>query len=150
MKILLVFDTVQGNTDKIARAMASALIPFDVKLMRPGEVTPADFQFVDWLIVGSPTMGGRPTRAMQSFLSGLSGNTLNNINAVAFDTRLTAGWVKIFGYAAGRIAGSLESKGAKLAAPPEGFFILDSKGPLKEGELERAGEWIRAVIMPGK
>ncbi len=149
MKVLLVFDTVQGNTDMVARAIAAALIPSEVKILRPGEVTPADFKFIDLLVVGSPTMGGRPTQPMQGFLSGIPADALKGIKAVAFDTRLKAGWVKIFGYAAERIAASIKNKGGNLVAPPEGFFVLGSKGPLKEGELERAKEWIK-VIQAGK
>jgi flavodoxin len=145
MKVLLVFDTVQGNTDMVARAIATALIPADVKICRPGEVTPADFKFIDLLIVGSPTMGGRPTQPMQGFLSGIAADALKGIDAAAFDTRVKARWVKIFGYAAERIAASLKNKGANLVAPPEGFIVLGSKGPLKEGELDRAKEWIKAI-----
>ncbi|RJO61349.1 MAG: flavodoxin family protein [Dehalococcoidia bacterium] len=145
MKVLLVFDSVQGNTEKIARAIAAALAPAEVKVVRPGEVGPQDLKSIDLLVVGSPTMGGRPTRPMQAFLSGIPAGSLNGINVTAFDTRIPATWVKIFGFAAGKIARSLTGKGGKLLAPPAGFFVLGSNGPLKEGELERAGVWIKGI-----
>jgi flavodoxin I len=66
-------------------------------------------------------------------------------NTAAFDTRLTSRMVVIFGYAAPKIAKSLEGRGGKLVVPPEGFFVKGSKGPLKEGELERAGAWAKAI-----
>lgn len=64
----------------------------------------------------------------------------------AFDTRLPAKWVKIFGYAADRIGDSLKRRGGKLAAPPEGFFVEGTIGPLKEGEPERAAGWAEEIV----
>jgi flavodoxin len=145
MKVLLVYDSVQGNTEKIARAMAAALAPAEVKIVRPGEVTPPDMQSIDLLVAGSPTLGGRPTQPMQKFLAGIPAGALKDIGVAAFDTRMPAAWVKIFGFASGKMAKVLGSKGGRLAAPPEGFFVLGSKGPLKEGELERAAAWIKGI-----
>ncbi len=145
MNVLLVFDTVQGNTEKIARAISKALAPVDVKMLRPGEVDQTDFKSIDLFIAGSPTMGGKPTSPMQEFLSGLPAGALNGIDVVAFDTRIPAKWVKIFGYAAEKIAVVLKNKGGRLAAPAEGFIVGGSKGPLKEGELERASAWIKGI-----
>jgi hypothetical protein len=33
-----------------------------------------------------------------------------------------------------------------LIAPPEGFSVKGSEGPLKEGELERPAAWTRAIM----
>ena len=30
-------------------------------------------------------------------------------------------------------------------APPEGFVVQGKEGPLREGELERAGVWARGI-----
>jgi len=53
------------------------------------------------------------------------------------------GW---FGYAAKPIADILVKKGGELFAPPEGFFVKGREGPLKDGELQRAAIWARALI----
>jgi hypothetical protein len=53
--------------------------------------------------------------------------------------------MKIIGYAAPRIAGGLQAKGGRLAAPPEGFFVQEKEGPLKQGELERAASWAKSL-----
>jgi flavodoxin len=145
MKGLIVFDTVQGNTEKVACAIAAAIAPVDVKVLRPGEVSLPDFKSIDLLIVGSPAVGSSPTQPMQAFLAGIPASALKGIDAVAFDTRLKYGWVKIFGYAAGRIADNLKGKGGRLVAPPQGFIVLGRNGPLKEGELEKAGDWIKGI-----
>ena len=39
----------------------------------------------------------------------------------------------------------MEKRGTPLAAPPEGFFVKGSDGPLKDGEVERASAWGKAI-----
>jgi hypothetical protein len=72
--------------------------------------------------------------------------SLEGINVAAFDTRTASKFARIFGNAAGRIAGHLTRKGGVLSASPEGFFVTGAKGPLKEGELERAAAWIKGIL----
>jgi len=147
MKAVVVYDSVYGNTDKIARAMAEAITPSgEAKALRAGEANPAELESLDLLIVGSPTHAGRPTPAVQDFLNKVTQQSLKGINVAAFDTRATAKFAKIFGYAAGRIAGNLKKKGGVLIASPEGFFVTGREGPLKEGELERAAAWAKGIL----
>ena len=145
MKALIVYDSVYGNTEEIARAIGGA-IAGEVKVLRAGEVNPSELESIDFLIVGSPTQGGRPTQAIRDLLNSIPESSLKGVNSVAFDTRLTARWVVIFGYAAGRIANNLKKKGGNLVASPEGFFVKGTKGPLKEGELERAASWTKEIV----
>jgi flavodoxin I len=145
MKVLVVYDSVQGNTEKVAQAMAEALAPSEVKTARPGEANAADLKSFNLILVGSPTMGGRPTQPMIDFLAKIPADGLKDVEVAAFDTRMKAAWVKIFGFASRRIADALKSKGGKLLAPPEGFFVTGSKGPLKAGELERAAAWVKGI-----
>ena len=144
MKVLIVYDSVYGNTEKIAKAIGGA-ITGEVKVLRAGDVNASALESVDFLIVGSPTQGGRPTPAIQDFLSKLSEPTIKGISVAAFDTRFSTRWVGIFGYAAGKIGVNLKEKGGNLAASPEGFFVEGTKGPLKEGELERAASWAKEI-----
>jgi len=147
MKALVVYDSVYGNTEKIARAMAEAITPSgEAKVLRVGEANPSELESLDLLIVGSPTHAGRPTPAVQDFLNKVTQQSLKGINVAAFDTRATAKFAKIFGYAAGRIAGNLQKKGGILIASPEGFFVTGREGPLKEGELERAAAWAKGIL----
>jgi flavodoxin I len=147
MKALIVYDSVYGNTEKIARAIAEAITsPDEARVLRAGEANPSDLASIDLFIVGSPTHGGRPTPAVQEFLNKVTGPLLEDINVAAFDTRAASNFAKIFGYAAKRIAGNLQRKGGVLSAPPEGFFVTGTKGPLKEGELERAAAWVKGIL----
>ncbi len=145
MKTLIVYDSVYGNTEKIARAIAEAITPSgEVKVLRAGEANPSELESIDLLIVGSPTHGGRPTPAVQNLLNKVS--KLQGINVAAFDTRIPTKLVRVFGYAAGRIANNLKKKGSTLIASPEGFFVTGGQGPLKEGELERAADWAKGIL----
>jgi flavodoxin I len=144
MKTLVVYDSVHGNTEKIAKAIGDA-ITGEVQVLRAGEVNPAELKAFDLLIIGSPTHGGRPTEAMQDFLQVL-GPALQGTNVAAFDTRLSTKWVRIFGYAAPRIAGKVKKKGGTLIGAPEGFFVKGTEGPLTEGELERAAGWAKGIV----
>jgi len=145
MKALIVYDSVYGNTEKIARAIADAITPSgEVKILRAGEANLSELASIDLLIVGSPTHGGRPTPAVQDFLNKVP--KLQGINVAAFDTRIQTKLVRVFGYAAGRIANNLKKRGSILIASPEGFFVTGGRGPLKEGELERAAAWAKGIL----
>jgi len=145
MKVLIVYDSVYGNTEKIAKAIGGA-IAGEVKVLRVDEANPAELEAIDLFIIGSPTQGGRPTPAIQDLLNKVLEPAVQGINVAAFDTRMSTKLVGIFGYAAGRIADNLKGKGGILIVPPEGFFIKGYKGPLKEGELERAAGWARRIL----
>ena len=74
MSALVMYDSVFGNTEKIARAIADALGPHgSVEMLRAGEITPARLTGLDLLVVGSPTRGFRPTEAVANTLKGLRG-----------------------------------------------------------------------------
>ncbi len=143
MKALVVYDSVHGNTEKIAQ-VAGNVINGEVSVRRVGEVSPSDLKSIDLLIVGSPTHGGKPTQAIQGFLNSMP-EPVSGVAVAAFDTRLSAAWVKVFGYAAERIAGAFRRKGWPLVEPVEGFFVKGRQGPLKDGEIQRAAAWAKAI-----
>ena len=144
MKALIVYDSVHGNTEKIARAIGGA-ITGEVKVLRAGEVDSSELVTFDLLIVGSPTHAGRPTQPIQEFLKAPA-PAFEGTKVAAFDTRFSSKLARIFGYAAGRIAGSLKRKGGTLIASSEGFFVEGTEGPLKEGEVERAAGWAKEIV----
>ena len=141
MKALVIYDSVYGNTERVARAIGKAL---GCQVFRAAKVNPADLKEIKLLIVGSPTHGGSHggwfTTEIKSLLDMLP--TLEGVNIAAFDTRTK---LAIFGFAAPMIARYLESKGGNCLVPPEGFFVLGFKGPLVNGELKRAAGWARGI-----
>jgi flavodoxin len=145
MKALVVYDSLHGNTETIAKAIGEA-IGGDVEVRRAGEVDSSEVGAVDLLIVGAPTHGGRASEPAQDFLNKIPSDALQGVDVAAFDTRMTTVLVRIFGYAAPKIAGKLQKLGGTLVGKPEGFFVTGGKGPLKEGEVERAAGWIKGIV----
>jgi flavodoxin len=144
MKTIVVYDSVYGNTEKIAKAIGGAIAD-EVRVIRIGEVNPEELKTIDVLIVGSPIHGGRPTPAIQDFIDKIPEPVIKGINVATFDTRYSTRFVGIFGYAAGKIADNLKMKGGILISSPEGFIVKGKKGPLKEGEIERAAIWAEGI-----
>ncbi len=140
MKALIVYDSVSGNTEKIARAIGGA-ISDEVQVVRPAEVNLSQLRSFDLLIVGAPTQGGRATKTIQEFVNQIPAGGLKGIKVTSFDTRMKIFIAKLFGYAADRLARVLQDKGGTLVNPPVGFFVKDREGPLADGELERAAKW---------
>ena len=142
MKSLVVYDSLYGNTAQVAEAIGAALAG-ESQVLRVAEANPSELGSFDLVIIGAPTHGGRATEDMQAFLARV--RALEGAKVAAFDTRLKARWVKVFGNAAGKIATRLKALGATLVADPEGFIVKGKKGPLVEGELERAAAWAKSL-----
>jgi flavodoxin len=152
--VLIVYDSYFGNTEKVAQAICSTL-GTDVLALRVGEVRPEHLQGLKLLIVGSPTRAFQPSDGTKRFLKSLPVGALSGVRVAAFDTRLPveeakSGLLKflvgIFGYAAKPIGEKLKKSGGTLVVPPEGFYVKDSEGPLKDGELERAAVWAKTIL----
>lgn len=144
MKALIVYDSVHGNTEQIAKAIGSAAGE-GATVMRIGAAIPESLDDFRLLIIGSPTHGGRPTPAIQAYVKSIPDSAIKGMRVAAFDTRFSSRMVRVFGYAADRLAREMESRGGILAAPPEGFIVKGREGPLREGELERASLWARKL-----
>ena len=144
MKALVVYDSVHGNTEKVARAIGEA-IEGDVEVLHADKVDPSGLKELDLLAVGGPTHAGRPTKPISAFLDKVPSGDLNGVNVAAFDTRFAKTWVKIFGFTAPKIAGKLKKKGGKLVEEPEAFIVEGTEGPLRDGELEHAGIWAKSI-----
>jgi flavodoxin len=146
-KVFVIYDSVFGNTEKVAQSIAAALGTLAIPV---SQVNAEQLRDLDLLVVGSPTRGFRPTEGIAKLLNGLPRNHLAGGHAAAFDTRIALETIDSKalrfivdkgGYAASTIAKALEKKGGRLAAPGEGFYVTGEQGPLKEGELERAANW---------
>ena len=145
MKTLVVYDSTYSNTEKIAKAIGAALTG-DVKVLRAAEANAAELNSYDLIVIGSPTYGGRPMPSVADFMNKISESAINGKKVAAFDTRIPTKIVKIFGFAADKIAKNLKDKGANLVVPAEAFYVAGKEGPLKDGELERAAVWAKTLI----
>ncbi|MEJ2665765.1 MAG: flavodoxin family protein [Deinococcales bacterium] len=156
MKVLVVYDSMFGNTAQVATAIGDALRGGDeVTVVPVAEATPARMAEAELLFVGSPTQRFRPLPAVSELLKRLPGDSLASVRVAAFDTRIEIAeansrilsfMVRLLGpssFAAPRIEAALRRAGGTLAAPFEGFIVDGTEGPLREGELERAAQWAR-------
>ncbi len=144
MKALVVYDSVAGNTEKVAQAIAAGLAG-GAKAVRAGSPESKDLEKLSLLVIGSPTYGGRPTETVQNYLDSVAPGGVKKLRVAAFDTRLKAPFAKIFGFAADKMAAWLKEKGSQESVPPMGFIVKGRKGPLLDGELERATAWGREL-----
>ncbi len=143
MKALVIYDSLYSNTEKIAKAIGGA-IKGEVKVLSVAEANASELKSLDLLIIGSPTQGGNATKAMQAFMGNIPETALKGVKVATFDTRYASGWAKIFGFAASRMAKYLKTRGTTVVSS-EAFIVTGVKGPLKEGELERAAAWAKTI-----
>jgi hypothetical protein len=163
---LVVLESMFGNTDKIGNAIADGLRDAGVAVTvedvaaAPVDLSPA----VGLLVVGAPTHAlslSRPnTRAdavrqgapdekaatgLREWLSTVLPQDPAHAPVVAvFDTRVTK--VRRLPAAAGpRAARLARRRGLAVVGRPRAFLVSDVKGPLEDGELERASAWGREL-----
>ncbi len=146
MKTIVVYDSLYGNTERIARAIADAF-PGDVPVLRVSQADPAELADADLLIIGAPTHGSLPSKATQALVSRLGFPTHEGAKFATFDTRLSWRFLQRYGFAAAKIASQLLKKGWTPVGEPGGFIVRGlKKGPLKKGEAERATDWARGIL----
>jgi hypothetical protein len=168
MRVLVVYESMFGNTRDVALAIAEGIrssLPADAVEVADAPVTlPPD---VALLVVGAPTHGhGMTTPASRADSARRAGDRLVSrgqgmhewldqlqslaapLPAVAFDTRIK-GPALIWGSAAKRVAKRLRELGFRLLEPSRSFLVGGPTGPLfdrlVDGELDRAREWGRRL-----
>jgi flavodoxin len=146
MRALVVYDSVYGNTEIIAKAIGKAL-PGEVQVLRVGQVNLGELETFDLIVIGSPTHGALPTEAAQDLVDKMGPPPHEGARVATFDTRMTWPFLERWGgFAAPKMADMLESEGWTLAGEPGGFFVRGlKKGPLKKGEVERASAWAQRL-----
>lgn len=144
MKAIVIYDSQYGNTEEVAKAIGKGFGE-EAKVVRVGDVKVEDIAPYHFVVIGSPTQGGRQTAAVKAFLDNVPAEALKDKRLAAFDTRLKNVLVKMFGYAAPRIEAAIKEKGGNTTAQPQGFFVKGRRGPLLDGELDRATTWAQAI-----
>lgn len=165
MNAVVVYESLYGNTAAVAEAIAAGLrASYDVAVLAMPEATPGALTGADLVVVGAPTHAhGLPSAetrrsaarrdggttwgvaesditaaGVRELLDGLSSSM--QAPAAAFDTRI--GWPQFLSGAASKvIAKRLRGAGYRVVLPPESFVVRATKGPMRDGELERATAW---------
>jgi flavodoxin len=169
MKALVMYESMFGNSERVARAIAEGLGACDdVDLRDVTTVVPGDvLGEVDLLVAGGPTHAlsmsrpstredaigqgagqGLASRGLREWLDGLSPN-LQELAFATFDTRVSR-VRRLLGSAARSAARTLRRHGGRMVTDPESFFVDDVPGPLAGDELDRARAWgqqVAAVLL---
>jgi len=147
MKGIVVYDTSYGNTKKIAETIAETLKEsgievdlFDVKDVK--KLSGKDYGF---LVLGSPTKFGTMSFTIRGFLGKVKSEEWVNKPFAAFDTENPENVEKKQGSAAEKIAEKLKEKKMNQLLPVLKALVLEMKGPLVEGEIERTKEYAKSL-----
>jgi flavodoxin len=89
MKVLVLYDSLYGNIENIARAMAYGFAPIEARIAKVGECSAEETQQVDMLVVGSPTHRWGPSQAAKDSLDTLPPDPLKGKLAATFDIRVS-------------------------------------------------------------
>lgn len=163
MRALVVYESMFGNTETIARAVAEGLSSgVEVDVLEVGEAPSVIAEDVDVLVVGGPThafgMSRDRTRAdasrrvsgdivskqsgIREWLAGLSAPG-QDLAGATFDTKVRKPHLP--GSAAHGASRQLRHLGIRSPVTAETFYVMDMTGPLAEGETERARTWGEAL-----
>lgn len=152
MKGIVVYDTSFGNTKKIAETIVETLresgIESDLYYVKDvKKLTAKDYKF---LILGSPTKFGTMSFTVKSFLGKVKGEEWMNKPFAAFDTENPENIEKAHAEnkewsAAEKIAEKLREKGMNQLLPVLKALVLGMKGPLVEGEIDRAKDYAKQL-----
>ena len=137
VKALVAYYSMYGNTEKVAKALASGLESggVDVDVVSVDAVSFDDFGGVDLLCVGSPVHAWSMSKPVKNFLERLKDvKGLTGKKAFSFDTKLSK--ARLAGSAGGKIERKLKDLGLTTARNSESAIVKGLKGPLQESTEE--------------
>jgi flavodoxin len=146
MRTLVIYDSIYGNTEKIAQAIASVLGErMVVDLAKVGQDEPVDWSEFELVVMGGPIHRVNLSAAMKALLKEMPKRALRGANVAAFETCYrNPRWQR--GAAARKLARKARKFGGRLVMPTESFFVVGREGPLEEGEEERARQWAHTIL----
>jgi len=164
LKAAVVYESMYGNTHRVAEAIAEGLGPMAAtEVFSTGEAERMDLKGLDLLVVGGPTHAHGMTRsqtrqaAVKDARSGAKELILDpsvegpgvrewldsldpsSGRAAAFDTRVDMPEL-LTGHASKGIGKKLKQHGFELVADPESFLVSGDSDLLPR-ELDRARKW---------
>jgi len=147
MKGIVVYDTTYGNTRKIAETIAETLKAsgIEVDAFYVKDVKKLSAGDYDFLVLGSPTKFGTMSFTVKGFLGKVKTKEWMNRPFAAFDTENPENIEKQESSAAEKIAEKLREKRMNQLLPVLKAVVLEWKGPLQEGEIERTRDYARKL-----
>ncbi|SDS16060.1 flavodoxin family protein [Agrococcus carbonis] len=157
MRALVVYESLWGNTEQVARAIADRLRRTMGSEAVTTDAAPTNVDGFDLVLAGGPTHAfsmSRPStrqnavdqhgaphapgRGVREWLGALERAPRGTL-AATFDTRVDK--PRLPGSAARAAKQELRSLGFEILAKQQTFRVHDYAGPLVDGELARAADW---------
>lgn len=157
MKGIVAYDSVYGNTEQVARAIAEQIISDGheaelISLKGEGSKPAAG----DFMFLGSPTRVGRPTGAAKDFVNNLSVDQWKSKPIVVFDTvgplpkddEKRKVWLeRIEKSAASRLRDLASERGLTIHPELLHLAVTGFKGPLAPDALAMARKFTHEFLM---
>ena len=153
MKTLVVYFSKFGNTRRVAEAIAETIKQAgQTRVVKIEQLTPADFEGVDLVVLGSPTHAFSVPPVVRSALADLPPGILAGKSVAAFDTTVRL-WPLRLMRASPKVLRELSRLGGKPIARPQTFFVKTSSTQqpgetdlLLAGQLDRAKDWAHLLL----
>jgi len=157
MKGIVAYDSVNGNTRQVAEAIADEArkAGHEVETYYLKESIPPAVQG-DFLFVGSPTRGGKPTKRTMEFLAGLDAGwsgpifAFDTVGPLSKDPAKRREWLEQIGRAdrnaASRIAEACRGRGLRVCPELMHIAVVGMWGPLAPDALDMARAFTRRYL----
>ncbi len=134
-KAIVAYDTMYGNTEKIAKALAMGMKEqgVEVDCLKVQEIDINKLTEYDLIAIGGPTRMFGMSKSNKEFLEELESVDLRNKKAFAFDTKFKS---RFAGSAAKAIEGRVKKLGMSIMKPRSSAIVKGNEGPLEDGMEE--------------
>ncbi len=142
MKVLIVYDTKHGNTQKVAELIADGLNSVEGNETEVVNVKVFDLskdKTYDLILIGSPNHMGSHVKSIKKFISNLSSTTVKVNSFAAFDTYIGKDFEKAVKKMEKQLTESFPD--STMALPGLSIKVGGMKGPIVEEDLSKCKEY---------
>ena len=142
MKVLIVFDTKHGNTQRVADLIADGIKSVEGNETEVVNVKDFDLsgdKTYDLILIGSPNHVGSHVKSIKKFIKNLSNANIKASSFAAFDTYMRKDFEKAVKKMEKQISENLPN--STMALPGLSIKVGGMKGPIVEEDLSKCKEY---------
>jgi len=142
MKVLIVFDTKHGNTQRVADLIADGIKSVEGNETEVVNVKDFDLsgdKTYDLILIGSPNHVGSHVKSIKKFIKNLSNANIKASSFAAFDTYMSKDFEKAVKKMEKQISENLPN--STMALPGLSIKVGGMKGPIVEEDLSKCKEY---------
>ncbi len=142
MKVLIVFDTKHGNTQKVADLIADGINSVEgneTEVVNVKDFEPSENKTYDLILIGSPNHVGSHVKSIKKFIKNLSSASVKVSSFAAFDTYMSKDFEKAVKKMEKQISENLPN--STIALPGLSIKVGGMKGPIVEEDLSKCKEF---------